>query len=82
MQRRHSQREADAFFGYHYQLGHCTASASVPVSYTDARADRITSAGGVSYTPDANGNVVARGNDTFRYDAANRLISASVGLQS
>ena len=59
-----------------------TASASSPVNYTYDRADRITSAGGVSYTPDANGNVVGRGNDIFRYDAANRLISASVGLQT
>ena len=59
-----------------------TASPSSPVSSTYDRADRIKSAGGVSYTPDANGNVVGRGSDTFRYDAANRLISASVGLQT
>ena len=43
------------------------------------RADRITSAGGVSYTVDANGNLVSRGADSFGYDQANRLKTASVG---
>jgi YD repeat-containing protein len=42
------------------------------------RADRITGAGAVGYTVDANGNLVARGSDSFSYDQANRLTSATV----
>jgi RHS repeat-associated protein len=44
-------------------------------SYSYDRADRITSAGSVSYTVNANGNVTARGSDAFGYDQANRLTS-------
>src|SRR5581483_8953009 len=47
-------------------------------SYTYDRADRILTAGSVSYTVNANGNVTARGSDTFSYDQANRLTSATV----
>ena len=50
--------------------------------YSYDRADRITSAGTVSYTVDANGNLVARGADSFGYDQANRLRSATVGSTS
>ncbi len=43
------------------------------------RADRITSAGGVTYHVNDAGNLDTRGTDTFAYDQANRLISATVG---
>ncbi len=43
------------------------------------KADRILSAGTTSYTVNAAGNETARGSDTFAYDQANRLISATVG---
>ena len=48
-------------------------------SYAYDRADRVTSAGGVSYTVNANGNLTARGGDSFGYDQANRLTSVTVG---
>ena len=35
--------------------------------------------GGTTYTVDANGNLTARGSDSFGYDQANRLKTASVG---
>ena len=38
--------------------------------------------GGVTYTVNANGNLTARGSDSFGYDQANRLTSASVGATS
>jgi RHS repeat-associated protein len=50
-----------------------------PTSYAYDRADRITGAGGVSYTVNAAGNLTARGGDAFGYDQANRLTSATVG---
>jgi RHS repeat-associated protein len=48
-------------------------------SYTYDRADRITAAGRTSYTVNANGNLTARGADTFGYDQANGLKTATVG---
>jgi hypothetical protein len=42
-------------------------------------ADRITSIGSTSYTYDNNGNLSARGSDSFSWDAADRLTSATVG---
>ena len=48
-------------------------------AYSYDRADRITGAGTVSYTVNANGNLVPRGADAFAYDQANRLKTASVG---
>ena len=48
-------------------------------SYSYDRADRITAAGAVSYTVNANGNLVARGGDSFAYDQANRMKSATIG---
>ncbi len=47
-------------------------------TYSYDRADRITSVGGTTYTENANGNLTARGSDSFTYDQANRLKSASV----
>ncbi|MCC6174086.1 MAG: hypothetical protein IT305_02175 [Chloroflexi bacterium] len=52
---------------------------STTTSYSYDRADRIASAGGVSYSVDANGNLIARGTDTFAYDQANRLTQTTVG---
>ncbi|HEV8636090.1 MAG TPA: RHS repeat-associated core domain-containing protein, partial [Chloroflexota bacterium] len=46
--------------------------------YTYDRADRILTAGATGYTVDATGNTTARGTDTFAYDQANRLTSATV----
>ncbi|MBI4494023.1 MAG: RHS repeat-associated core domain-containing protein [Chloroflexi bacterium] len=47
-------------------------------SYSYDRADRIQSAGATAYTVDANGNLTARGTDSFAYDQGNRLKSATV----
>ncbi len=49
------------------------------LSYSYDRADRITAAGEITDTVNANGNLTARGSDSFLYDQANRLISATVG---
>ena len=48
-------------------------------SYAYDKAERILSAGSTSYTVTANGNVTTRGTDTFAYDQANRLTSATIG---
>jgi YD repeat-containing protein len=47
------------------------ARGGTPTSSSYDRADRITGAGAVSYSVDANGNLVVRGADTFGYDQAN-----------
>jgi RHS repeat-associated protein len=47
-------------------------------AYSYDRADRITAAGATSMTVNANGNLTAKGADTFAYDQANRLTSATV----
>jgi RHS repeat-associated protein len=47
-------------------------------SYTYDRADRILTAGATTYTVNANGNTTARGSDSFGYDQANRLVSATI----
>jgi len=52
---------------------------STTTSYAYDRGDRITSAGGISYTVDAVGNLTARGSDSLAYDQANRLKQATVG---
>lgn len=48
-------------------------------TYTYDRADRMTAAGAAAVTVDANGNLIARGADSFGFDQANRLTSATVG---
>jgi RHS repeat-associated protein len=48
-------------------------------SYTYDDADRMTAAGGVTYSYSANGNLTGRGSDTFGWDLENRLTSATVG---
>jgi len=47
-------------------------------TYIYDRADRMTAAGAVSVTVDASGNLVAKGSDTFGFDQANRLRTATV----
>jgi len=54
-------------------------SSMVDYDYDDA--NRLTSAGGVTYTWDNNGNLLNDGVNTYTYDAANRL-STIVNLQS
>jgi RHS repeat-associated protein len=51
-------------------------------NYTYDRADRISAAGSVSYTVNANGNLINRGSDTFGYDQANRLKSVAIGAST
>jgi RHS repeat-associated protein len=51
--------------------------AGATTSYTYDRADRITSAGSTAITVDANGNMTAKGADSFDFDQANRLTSAT-----
>lgn len=46
-------------------------------SYQYDAANRLTSAGGVAYTFDANGNLLSDGVNTYAYDSANRLISVN-----
>ncbi|MBI2756991.1 MAG: hypothetical protein HYX52_09815 [Chloroflexi bacterium] len=50
----------------------------VTTSSTFDRADRVQRVGTTPYTVDAVGNVTARGLDTFGYDQANRLTSATI----
>ena len=47
-------------------------------NYTYDKAGRISAAGAVSYTLNANGNLTDRTNDNFSYDAANRLTAVDV----
>ncbi|MEK7214193.1 MAG: RHS repeat-associated core domain-containing protein, partial [Chloroflexota bacterium] len=56
-----------------------TMTRGAATNYSYDRADRITAAGAVSYTVNANGNLVAKGTDSFAYDQANRMKSATVG---
>ena len=48
-------------------------------NYSYDKADRIQSAGTTSYSTNADGDVTARGSDSFTYDQENRLISATIG---
>jgi RHS repeat-associated protein len=50
----------------------------ITASYSYDRADRITQAGQLTLSVNAAGNETARGVDSFGYDQANRLISATV----
>jgi RHS repeat-associated protein len=51
-------------------------------AYTYDRADRITAAGALSVTVDANGNTTARGTDAFGYDQASHMTTATVAGSS
>jgi RHS repeat-associated protein len=58
---------------------------SMVITYTYDAADRLVLAGGLSFTYDANGNVIGVGTGTrgpsssYGYDAANRLVTAGGG---
>ncbi|MGH7358851.1 MAG: RHS repeat-associated core domain-containing protein, partial [Candidatus Rokuibacteriota bacterium] len=56
-----------------------TMTRGTATNYAYDRADRISTAGTTSYTVNANGNLTARGSDSFAYDQANRLKQAIVG---
>jgi RHS repeat-associated protein len=47
-------------------------------NYGYDRADRLMTAGALSVTINANGNLTAKGSETFSFDQANRLTSAAV----
>lgn len=51
------------------------SALGVTTVYTHDDANRLTNAGAVPYTWDANGNLLADGPNTYSYDAANRLTS-------
>ncbi len=53
------------------------AGQPASTSYTYDSANRLTSVGGVSYTWDANGNLLNDGTNTYTYDSANRLTAVS-----
>ncbi len=48
-------------------------------TYTYYASDRLSAGGSVTYGSDANGNRTSRGSDSYAYDQANRLKSATVG---
>jgi RHS repeat-associated protein len=52
--------------------------AGATTTYSYDRADRISAAGATAITVNANGNTTARGGDTFTFDQANRLKTATV----
>jgi RHS repeat-associated protein len=80
----HRLRAADYSTGgyYHYtydsvgnRLTETTPFATK--NYTYDYANRLSSANGVNYTFDANGNLLSDGVNTYTYDSANRLISVN-----
>ena len=71
--------DGDSAYKYDPVGNRLTLTRGSATTYTYDKADRITAAGAVSYTVNANGNLTTRGNDTFAYDQANRLKTASVG---
>src|SRR5205823_576199 len=48
-------------------------------TYTYDDASQLTNAGGTGYSYDLNGNVTARGSDTFAWDHENRMTQSVVG---
>jgi len=54
-----------------------TAHADVQRDYAVNGINQYSTAGGVSFTYDANGNLTSDGSTTFTYDAENRLVGAS-----
>jgi RHS repeat-associated protein len=71
---------------YHYtydavgnRLGQSSQVGGVQTTtaYTYDNANRLTGVGGVTYTWDANGNLLSDGVNTYTYDSANRLIGVT-----
>lgn len=54
-----------------------TAHANVQRDYAVNGINQYSTAGGASFTYDANGNLTSDGSTTFTYDAENRLVGAS-----
>ena len=53
-------------------------TAGGTTNYTYDRADRMLTAGAMAVTVDANGNMTAKGSDTFGFDQANRMTAGTV----
>jgi YD repeat-containing protein len=51
-----------------------TITSTLVTSYTYDMANRLTSVNGVTYTWDANGNLLSDGSKTYLYDQANQLM--------
>lgn len=49
------------------------------ITYSYVAENRLTNAGGIANTFDANGNMTAKGSDTFVYDYNDRLIQSNIG---
>jgi RHS repeat-associated protein len=60
-------------------VGNRLTKTGVTGGYVYDAADRMTSAGGMSYGYDNNGNLTSRGTDSFSWDAEDRMTSATVG---
>ena len=56
-----------------------TITAAVVTTYQYDEANRLTNAGGVSYTWDDNGNLLSDGTKTYTYNQANRLTAIEDG---
>ncbi len=57
----------------------CTGCQPQTTSYTYDTANRLSSAGGIAYTWDANGNLLNDGVKAYGFDHANRLVSVTDG---
>ena len=87
-----SKSDATVISSYAYTLdaigNHASVAQTEPiapqlpssnVSYNYDAENRLTNVGGVVSTFDSNGNMTARGNNTFAYDFNNRLVQSSIG---
>jgi RHS repeat-associated protein len=73
-----SAQDSSGTRNYTYDpVGNRLSAAGTTYAYD--RADRITGAGPASIDVDANGNMTAKGSDTFDFDAANRMVMAATG---
>ena len=72
-------------FRYTYDaVGNCLAQGTLPGTntYPYDIANRLTSVDGVTYSWDANGNLLSDGVSTYTYDHSDRLISVAEGADS
>ncbi|HEY4722071.1 MAG TPA: hypothetical protein VII92_09510, partial [Anaerolineae bacterium] len=56
-----------------------TITSTQVTTYAYDVANHLTSAGGVNYTWDNNGNLINDGSSLYCYDQANRMISTTLG---